>query len=159
GANYLLAYRQQRSLGPPWLFFNVFVAGMAVVLLARTAFLFLFAWEIMSLAAYFLVTFEHSKAEVRWAGWVYLAATHLGAAFLIPAFVLLARQPDSLCFAAFAERPPSRAVAGVIFVLALVGFGAKAGLVPLHVWLPEAHPAAPSHVSALMSGVMIKMGI
>jgi formate hydrogenlyase subunit 3/multisubunit Na+/H+ antiporter MnhD subunit len=160
GANYLLAYRNERSLGGPWLFFNLFVAGMSAVLLAGTAFLFLFAWEIMSLAGYFLVTFEHDRAEVRRAGWVYLVAAHLGVAVLLAAFVLLAGHAGDVAFAAFAASgPPGPVLAGVLFVLTVIGFGTKAGLVPLHVWLPEAHPAAPSHVSALMSGVMIKMGI
>jgi len=160
GGNYLLAYRTRKSLAAAWFFFGLFVASMALVLIARTAFLFLVAWEVMSLSAFFLVTFEHEKAEVRRAGWVYLIATHLGVAFLIAAFVLLGRLAGSLDFEAFRTMPtPSPAWAGLIFILALVGFGAKAGLVPFHVWLPEAHPAAPSHVSALMSGVMIKMGV
>lgn len=160
GGNYLLAYRQEKSLGAPWFFFNLFVAGMAMVLLARTALLFLVAWEVMSLAAYCLVTFEHEKAEVRKAGWVYLVATHLGVAFLFLAFVLLGRHAGGLEFEAFRTMPQLEAgSAGLIFLLAVIGFGAKAGFVPFHVWLPEAHPAAPSHVSALMSGVMIKMGL
>ncbi len=160
GSDYLLAYRHQKSLGSPWFFFNAFVAGMVLVVVARTAFLFLVAWEVMSISAYFLVTFEHEKAEVRKAGWVYLIATHLGAAFLFLAFMLLGRNAGSLEFAAFHHMPALAAgSSGLIFVLALIGFGAKAGFVPFHVWLPEAHPAAPSHVSALMSGVMIKMGI
>src|SRR5262249_46065973 len=128
--------------------------------LARTALLFLFAWEIMSLAAFFLVTYEEERPEARRAGWVYLIAAHLGVAFLIALFTLLGRQAGGLRFADFAAVPAPRPVlAGVLFVLAVIGFGAKAGLVGLHVWLPEAHPAAPSPVSALMSGVMIKMGI
>jgi formate hydrogenlyase subunit 3/multisubunit Na+/H+ antiporter MnhD subunit len=160
GGNYLLAYRHEKSLGSPWFFFNVFVAGMVLVVVARTAFLFLVAWEVMSVAAYFLVTFEHEKAQVRKAGWIYLIATHLGVAFLFLAFLLLGRNAGSLEFEAFRSMPARTATSsGVIFVLAVIGFGAKAGLVPFHVWLPEAHPAAPSHVSALMSGVMIKMGL
>jgi hydrogenase-4 component B len=160
GSDYLLAHRHERSLGTPWFFFNVFVAGMVVVVLARTAFWFLVAWEVMSVAAYCLVTFEHEKAEVRRAGWVYLIATHLGVAFLFLALVLLGHHAGSLDFVAFRSAPaPGASWSGVIFVLALVGFGAKAGFVPFHVWLPEAHPAAPSHVSALMSGVMINMGL
>ncbi len=159
GGSYLLGYRHEKKLGSPWFFFNVFVAGMELVLIARTAFLFLFAWEVMSLAAYCLVTFEHEKAEVRRAGWIYLVATHLGVAFLLLAFMLLARQAGSLEFDAFRWMPAlSAGGASVLFVLAAIGFGSKAGFVPFHVWLPEAHPAAPSHVSALMSGVMIKMG-
>jgi hydrogenase-4 component B len=160
GSNYLLAYRRQKSLGGPWFFFNTFVAGMVLVLITRTALLFLVAWEIMSVAAYFLVTFEHEKADVRRAGWIYLIATHLGVAFLLFAFMLLGREARALDFAAFRTLPAlSAGRSAAIFLVALVGFGAKAGLVPFHVWLPEAHPAAPSHVSALMSGVMIKMGL
>jgi hydrogenase-4 component B len=160
GGNYLLAYRGRKSLGSSWFFYAMFVAGMVMVVASRTALLFLVSWEVMSLSAFFLVTFEHEKAEVRRAGWVYLVATHLGVAFLVGAFVLLGRYAGSLEFAAFESvPPPSRGWSGLIFLLALVGFGAKAGFVPFHVWLPEAHPAAPSHVSALMSGVMIKMGI
>lgn len=160
GGNYLLAYRDRKSLASSWFFFNTFVAGMILVLIARTAFLFLVAWEVMSLSAYFLVTFEHEKAEVRRAGWIYLVATHIGVVFLFAVFLLLGRNATSLEFDAFLDMPAlSAASAGLIFVLALIGFGAKAGFVPFHVWLPEAHPAAPSHVSALMSGVMIKMGL
>jgi formate hydrogenlyase subunit 3/multisubunit Na+/H+ antiporter MnhD subunit len=160
GGNYLLAHRHEKSLGPPWFFFNVFVAGMVMVVIARTAFLFLVAWEVMSLAAYCLVTFEHEKAEVRKAGWIYLIATHLGVAFLFLAFVLLGRNAGNLEFERFRAMPAFvGGWSGLIFVLALIGFGAKAGFVPFHVWLPEAHPAAPSHISALMSGVMIKMGL
>jgi hydrogenase-4 component B len=160
GASYLFAYRRDKSLGSPWFFFNAFVAGMTMVLLARTTLLFLLAWEVMSIAAFCLVTFEHGKADVRQAGWIYLIATHLGVIFLILAFLLLGRHAGSLEFAAFGAMPaPSAGWAGLVFVLALIGFGAKAGLFPFHVWLPEAHPAAPSHVSALMSGVMIKMGL
>jgi formate hydrogenlyase subunit 3/multisubunit Na+/H+ antiporter MnhD subunit len=160
GAGYLFAYRHQKSLGSAWFFFNVFVAGMVVVLVARTVILFLIAWEVMSVAAFCLVTFEHEKAEVRRAGWIYLIATHIGAAFLVFALLLLGRSSGSLEFDAFAT-PSVRGAgaAATVFLLALFGFGAKAGFVPFHVWLPEAHPAAPSHVSALMSGVMIKMGL
>lgn len=160
GGNYLLTYRHEKSLGSPWFFFNVFVAGMVLVVVAQTALLFLIVWEIMSVAAYFLVTFEQEKFEVRQAGWIYLIATHLGVAFLFLAFVLLGRNAGSLDFEAFrAMQTLTPASSGLIFVLALLGFGAKAGFVPFHVWLPDAHPAAPSHVSALMSGVMIKMGL
>jgi hydrogenase-4 component B len=160
GGNYLLPYHGKKSLGCSWLFYNTFVAGMVMVVLARTAILFLVSWEVMSLSAFFLVTFEHEKAEVRRAGWVYLVATHLGVAFLLGAFVLLGRHAGALEFEAFENMPALGAGwSGLIFVLALIGFGAKAGFVPFHVWLPEAHPAAPSHVSALMSGVMIKMGL
>jgi formate hydrogenlyase subunit 3/multisubunit Na+/H+ antiporter MnhD subunit len=160
GGNYLLAYRRVKPLGGAWFFFSLFVAGMEMVVIARTVLLFLVAWEVMSIAAYCLVTFEHEKGDVRRAGWVYLIATHLGVAFLLVAFVLLGSRAGSLEFEAFRGMPALAAGwSGLIFVLALIGFGTKAGFVPFHVWLPEAHPAAPSHVSALMSGVMIKMGL
>lgn len=160
GGDYLLARRHEKSLGPPWFFFNLFVAGMTLVLIARTTFLFLMAWEVMSLAAFFLVTFELENVESRRAGWIYLIATHLGAASLFFALMVLGWHAGSLEFAAFRDLPGlGVGWASGVFALALIGFGAKAGFVPLHVWLPEAHAAAPSHVSALMSGVMIKMGV
>ncbi len=160
GGDYLLAYRKEKSLGSPWFFFNLFVAGMVMVLIARTVLLFLVAWEVMSIAACCLVIFEHEKAEVRQAGWIYLIATHLGVIFLFITFMLLGRHAGGLEFRDFqAMTTLGPGLASLVFVMALIGFGAKAGFVPFHVWLPEAHPAAPSHVSALMSGVMIKMGL
>jgi formate hydrogenlyase subunit 3/multisubunit Na+/H+ antiporter MnhD subunit len=133
---------------------------MVLVLIARTVLLFLMAWEVMSLAAYFLVTFEHDKPEARRAGWTYLIAAHLGAAFLILALLILGWHAGRLEFDGIGDTAALGAGwAGLVFLLAVVGFGTKAGFVPFHVWLPEAHAAAPSHVSALMSGVMIKMGL
>lgn len=156
GSAYLLHYRETKSLGPPWFFFNILLASMVLVVTARNALLFLLAWEAMAVTSYFLVTFEQEKKEVCEAGWTYLIATHLGTAFLLVLFTALASQSGSMDFARWTQPPPA---AGWLFLLAILGFGSKAGFVPLHVWLPEAHPAAPSHVSALMSGVMIKTGI
>ncbi len=155
GADYLEAYRGREALAPPWFFFNLLVASMVIVLLARNGVLFLMAWEMMALSSFFLVTFEDEKESTRQAGWIYLIASHIGTAFLLVLFILLGRASGSLDFDRFA----ASSGAGLLFVLALVGFGTKAGFIPLHVWLPEAHPAAPSHVSAVMSGVMIKTGI
>lgn len=137
-------------------FFNLLAATMLVVVTARNGLLFLMAWEGMSLASFFLVISEYERESTRRAGWIYLVAMHLGTAFLLVMFLLLGRDSGSLDFNRFAVAP---AAAGTVFLLALVGFGTKAGFMPLHVWLPEAHPAAPSHVSAVMSGVMIKTGI
>lgn len=145
-----------RNPGRFWLFYNLLVASMALVLTARNGVLFLVAWETMTLASFFLVVFDDAEPGVGRAGWIYLVATHIGTAFLIALFVLLGRAGGSQNFAAFSAAAGS---AGGLFVLALVGFGTKAGVFPLHVWLPEAHPAAPSPVSAVMSGVMIKTGI
>ncbi len=146
--------------GLPWLHYNLLVAGMFGVVLARNGLLFLLAWEVMSLASFFLVVHDSHLARSREAGWTYLVATHLGTAFLLAFFLVLGREAGSLDFARFPVRgslEPS--TVSLLLALALVGFGTKAGLVPLHVWLPEAHPAAPSHVSAVMSGVMIKTGV
>jgi formate hydrogenlyase subunit 3/multisubunit Na+/H+ antiporter MnhD subunit len=160
GAAYL-THDTRRSTGPAWLFFNLLVASMALVVMARNGVLFLMAWEGMALSSFFLVTFEDEKGSVREAGRIYLIASHAGTAFLLALFVALAAATGSMDFDRWraAADLASPASAGLLFLLALVGFGTKAGLVPFHVWLPEAHPAAPSHVSAVMSGVMIKMGI
>src|SRR5579864_928778 len=160
GGRYLWDHRALRSLGPPWFFFNVLTASMVLVVLARNGVLFLVAWEVMSLASYFLVTFEDEDERVRAAGKTYLIASHLGTAFLLVFFLVLGERAGSLDFAAVAAAgAPSASVANALFVFAVIGFGTKAGFIPLHVWLPEAHPAAPSHVSAVMSGVMVKTGI
>jgi hydrogenase-4 component B len=141
-------------------FFPLLVASMAAVTVARDGFLFLVCWEIMSLASFFLVTAEHEIREVRHAGWIYLIATHLATAFLMAFFVLLFKESGSFSFHDFVNLGPiSSALAGILFLLALIGFGTKAGIFPFHVWLPHAHPAAPSFISALLSGVMIKTGI
>ena len=145
-----------RNPGRFWLFYNALVASLALVLIARNGVLFLVAWEAMSLASFFLVIHDDAAEGVRDAGWTYLVATHIGTAFLLALFILLGRHGGSQDFAAFAAPAGS---AGLLFMLALIGFGTKAGLFPFHVWLPEAHPAAPSPVSAVMSGVMIKTGI
>jgi formate hydrogenlyase subunit 3/multisubunit Na+/H+ antiporter MnhD subunit len=155
GERYMAEHSHGRPLGAHWFFYNTLAAGMALVALAANGLLFLLAWEVMSLASFFLVIHENDRDDVREAGWIYLVATHFGAAFLVTLFVLLAAASGSFDF----DASPVAAPAHLLFILALVGFGAKAGLVPLHVWLPAAHPVAPSHVSAVMSGVMIKMGV
>lgn len=139
--------------------YHVFLASMALVVLADDAYSFMVAWETMALSSYFLVTTQHRVPEIRRAGFLYLLLAHLGAISLLLCFGVL--QGGSWLFTFDAMRAAQLAPewATVAFALALVGFGAKAGLVPLHVWLPEAHPAAPSPVSALMSGVMLKTAI
>jgi len=140
-------------------FLGLFTAAMALVVMARNSVLFLMAWEVMALAAYFLLTAENHKKEVRQAGMVYLVATHIGTLALFVMFILLRSQADSYLFSAMSVVDASSPLSTVIFVAALLGFGMKAGLMPLHIWLPAAHANAPSHISAIMSGVMLKMGI
>ena len=133
---------------------------MASVIAAHDGLLFLVSWEIMALSPFFLVIFDDRKAAVRHAAWTYLAATHLGTAFLLVAFVMLGQAAGSSDFDAYrGVLQANPGLASLVFILALIGFGSKAGIVPAHVWLPEAHPVAPSHASALMSGAMIKVGI
>jgi formate hydrogenlyase subunit 3/multisubunit Na+/H+ antiporter MnhD subunit len=146
-----------RSSVGSWLWLNLLTASMAMVIASRNGVLFLVAWEFMTIASYFLVTTHDQRADVRRAGRIYLIAAHVGTAFLLVLFLLLGTH-GTLDFDQFGT-PGSRAAADAIFLLAVCGFGVKAGFMPLHIWLPEAHPAAPAHVSALMSGVMIKLGI
>jgi hydrogenase-4 component B len=135
-----------------------FLAGaMAMVVIARDGILFLIAWEMMAISAYFAATAEEGNPDVRQAGWVYLIATHMGTLCLFAMFALWNHATGS--FALVPAAGVSADLAGTLFLLALIGFGFKAGLMPLHVWLPGAHANAPSHVSAVMSGVMLKMGI
>jgi len=143
------------------LLYLLFIGAMLAVVVAGDGFTFLLAWETMSLASFGLVLTDHRRAGVREAAWSYLVMTHTATAFIVAAFLLLARTSGSLAFADWSARAPAvdPVAASIIFVLGLVGFGTKAGMIPLHVWLPRAHPVAPSHVSALMSGVMIKLGI
>jgi len=157
GVGYLKGYAGRKPLGLAWAAFNVLTAAMALVFTAANAVLFMLGWELMAAASFLLVLFEHEKPQARRAGFIYLAAGGTGALLLMAAFALLGSSSSVLDFSSFAS--PSRAAASVVFLLALAGFGLKAGFIPLHVWLPEAHPAAPSHVSAVMSGVMIKTGI
>ncbi len=160
GTEYLDARRPGRLAGAPWLWFDLLVASMVLVVVAKNALVFLVAWETMSLTSFFLVVHDHEKQSARDAGWLYLVATHLGTAFLLAMFLLIGHAAGSLEFDRFGQAAAlAPASVGAWFLLAVVGFGAKAGFMPFHVWLPEAHPAAPSHVSAVMSGVMIKTGI
>ncbi len=140
-------------------FTGLFVTGMLLVVLADDAFLFMVAWEVMSLASYFLVVFQHEQAANRRAGLLYLLMAHVGALAILLGYGVLAAFGGGFAFDAMRGAELSPLWASVAFGLAFVGFGMKAGLVPLHAWLPEAHPAAPSHISALMSGVMLKVAV
>ena len=161
GTSYSDAYERRHGRLPLLgAMLNLFLLTMSLVPLADNVLTFLLMWEGMSLTSYFLVMTESDEPETMRAGLWYLAMTQFGLVFLFAAFLLLAGQGGT-GFGELRTLAPTlpSALRNVVFILALVGFGSKAGLVPLHVWLPLAHPAAPSHVSALMSGVMIKMGV
>ncbi|WP_022720728.1 hydrogenase 4 subunit B [Rhodopseudomonas sp. B29] len=140
-------------------FYPAFLAGMNLVVLAADAFSFLLSWEFMSLASWALVMAHHREAANRRAGYVYLLMASFGTLMLLLAFGLLAGTAGDYGFAAIRLAPHAPWIATLVLLLMLLGAGSKAGLVPLHVWLPLAHPAAPSQVSALMSGVMTKVAI
>jgi len=162
GAGYTAAYKDGRaSLPLLGAMFNLFLLTMSLVTLADNVLTFILMWEGMSLTSYFLVMTEAGEERTRNAGLWYIGMTHAGLGMLLAAFLLLAGGAGSGAFADLRASAASltSGARDAVFVLAFLGFGSKAGIVPLHVWLPRAHPAAPSHVSALMSGVMIKMGI
>jgi formate hydrogenlyase subunit 3/multisubunit Na+/H+ antiporter MnhD subunit len=139
--------------------YHWFLAGMGLVLLADDAYSFMIGWETMAIASYFLVVSQHRLPEIRRAGFLYFLMAHLGAVCILLSFGVLQGGGWQLTFDAMRATQLTPSMASLAFLLALTGFGAKAGLVPLHVWLPEAHPAAPSPVSALMSGVMLKTAV
>ncbi len=138
-------------------FYAAFLAGMILVVLADDAFTFLVSWEFMSLSSWALVMAHHRDPENRHAGYVYIVMASFGTLNLLLAFGLLAGGTGGYAFDEMRGTP--NAFSGLVLILAILGAGSKAGLVPLHVWLPLAHPAAPSHVSALMSGVMTKVAV
>jgi len=146
-------------LAPLAVFLPLFVFGMLGVVLADDAFSFMLLWEVMSLASYFLVTFEHQHAENRKAGFFYLLMAHMAGLLILGSFAVLYAASGSFEFATMRQAAISPFWAAIAFLLAGLGFGTKAGVVPLHGWLPDAHPVAPSNVSALMSGIMLKVAI
>ncbi len=163
GSIYGLAYWPQDRLGSKavrlQLAFGLITGAMALLVLAANAILFLVAWEIITVAAFLLALTEHEKPEAQRAAFLYLAAAHVGTFALFAAFCLAARETGSFDFARWHGLPAVGPLGGWCFALLLGGFGLKAGLMPVHFWLPPAHAAAPSHVSALMSGVLLKTAI
>jgi len=140
-------------------FLPLFVLGMLGVVLSDDAFTFMLFWELMSVSSYFLVTFEHENLENRKAGFIYLLMAHLAGLLILGAFAVLYAAGGSFEFATMRTAGLSPFWASAAFLLAAIGFGTKAGVVPMHGWLPDAHPVAPSNVSALMSGIMLKVAI
>ena len=149
-----------KNINSHLVFLPVLIGSMMSVVTCQNAFMFLICWEVMSLSSFFLVIFENEKKEVLKAGSKYLVFMHISVIFIMVAFALLALKSGTFDFSGFkAVLEHNSHFTNIIFMLLFVGFGTKAGFVPFHNWLPDAHPAAPSHVSAIMSGVMIKTGI
>ncbi len=155
--HYLDQPQKSLAYAVQYLFFSLLIGSMALVVTAADMLAFMLAWELMSLSSFFLVISDYQSRQNRRAGYLYFVFSHVGAMFILAAFGLIYGMGGSLGFNAAAGLPAD--VKLIVFVLALIGFGSKAGVFPVHVWLPHAHPAAPSHISAVMSGVMIKTGI
>lgn len=143
--------------GVNYFFFSILVASMVLVTISANMITFLLFWEFMSLSSFFLVMYDYEIKINRKAGYLYFIFAQGGAMFLFATFALIYSHTGSFDFASFTTIPDNAKL--LVFLLAFLGFGSKAGIFPLHIWLPKAHPAAPSHISAIMSGVMIKMGI
>ena len=155
--HYLENREKRLRTGVNYFFFSILIASMAMVVMSANMITFLLAWELMSISSFFLVMYDYESSENRKAGYLYFIFAQGGAMLLFAAFALVHSHSGSFDFNSFAAIPEQAKL--LIFILAFLGFGSKAGIFPLHIWLPKAHPAAPSHVSAIMSGVMIKMGI
>lgn len=149
---------EKLDVGSAWFFFNLLVASMLLLLCSANAVVFLMAWEIMSVAAFFLIIHRDEIATTRIAGWRFLVASHIGTAGLFLLFIMLASGAGSLEFSEFYSANLDTSAASAIFFLALFGFGVKVGLFPLHVWLPDSYTFADAHVSAILSAAMSKMG-
>ena len=156
--SYLEAF-SDHSLGVLGFFTNLFIALMLLVVVVENAFYFLVFWEMMTLASYFLVIFEDRNKEAIQAGYLYMLVAHAGGALIMVAFFIFYMNTGSFDFSSFRQAQLSSGARNLIFLLAFVGFGAKAGMMPLHIWMPGAYSAAPSHASALMASVMKKTAI
>ncbi|MDX2447815.1 MAG: proton-conducting transporter membrane subunit, partial [Desulfobacterales bacterium] len=155
--HYLNNVEKALRLAANYLFFSLLIISMALVVTATNMISFMLSWEIMSLSSFFLVIYDYESAENRKAGYLYFVISHVGAMFILAAFGVLYGYSGSFLFSSGSAIPDSAKL--IVLILSFVGFGSKAGVFPFHVWLPHAHPAAPSHISAVMSGVMIKTGI
>lgn len=140
-----------------YFFFSILITSMALVVTSANIITFMLSWEIMSLSSYFLVIYDHKSKENRKAGYLYFVFSHVGAMFIFAAFGIIYGYTGSFDFGSMDAIPETAKI--IIFIFSFIGFGSKAGIFPFHIWLPHAHPAAPSHISAVMSGVMIKTGI
>ena len=157
GFSYFDEYKG-KGMGSIGFFMNLFIVSMNMVLTVDNAFWFLVFFELMSLSSYFLVIIEQKKQSIR-GGFLYLIMAHIGFLMIMISFLIMGGITESLDFSAFRQHDFGPVIASLAFMLAFFGFGCKAGMFPFHSWLPQAHPAAPSNVSALMSGGMIKIGV
>ncbi|MCC6503673.1 MAG: hydrogenase 4 subunit B [Deltaproteobacteria bacterium] len=164
-AGYLRGFLDRRSVAPLIVFCNIFMAGMILVLIADDAYFFMVSWELMAVSSFFLVFFEDEQVQNRRAAFIYILIAHIGAILILLSFGIMAGFATGFesfrgyTFEAMRSAEMPAVWASIVFIAAFLGFAAKAGVIPLHVWLPEAHPAAPSNISALMSGVMLKTAI
>jgi len=154
--NYVEEFKNKRLLA---FLYNFFISSIVFVVLSSNAFSFLIFWEIMSVISYFLVIFNYKDEENKNAGIYYIFMTHFGTGFIILSFIFMFLSTNSLDFTDWAKSNLDENTKILVFIFSLIGFGTKAGIFPLHIWLPKAHPVAPSNVSAIMSGVMIKTAV
>jgi hydrogenase-4 component B len=156
---YMSHYFYIRNVSVFGFLYNLFILSMIFLVATNSLILFLVLWELMSLISYFLVIYESDKQEVQKAGKIYIIMTYTGTAFITAAFILIAYCTKSFNFSPVSLSSIPSNYSNIIYIFLLIGFGTKAGIIPMHIWLPYAHPVAPSNISALMSGVMIKMSI
>ncbi len=158
---YLKGEYLEKNIGLITFLYQLFILSMILVVSSSNGFQFLILWESMTLISFGFVIFEYKNKENQDAGFIYLLMTHIGAIFLLFTFLILAKFTGSFSFSSYFGIGNSIPLwlKNLLFIFIIIGFGTKAGIIPLHIWLPKAHPAAPSHISALMSGVMIKTGI
>ena len=161
GLGYIKHYYGKYNIGLLGFLYNLLVVSLILIACASNALFFLIVWELMALSSYLLVVYEHREKENIKAGLQYFAMTYVGTAFILLGFLLIYKYVGSFDFATIRDQVELIPfyIKNIIFVLMLVGFGIKSGIIPFHVWLPSAHTATPSYISALMSGVIIKMGI
>lgn len=156
---YMTHYFSKKNVSVFGCLYNLFIVSMVLLVSSSNLLLFLVFWELMSLISFFLVIYENEKEDVQKAGRIYIIMTYTGTAFITAAFVMIAAYTGSFNFTSINSASIPHSAANIIFIFLLIGFGTKAGIIPVHIWLPYAHPVAPSNISALMSGVMIKMAI
>jgi hydrogenase-4 component B len=159
GFGYMRQYKGKKPLGPHVFFYLILALAVTFIVTANNVILFLSAWELMTISTFFLIIFQEEKSSVRKAGFIYMITSHCATFCLFLMFFLMSQNARSMSFDVIAKTSFVPGLAAAVFILAILGFGVKAGFIPLHIWLPHAHPAAPAHVSSILSGITIKTGI